>query len=149
MKKNLVNNDGKVFFFIVQEEEGGIPFEPEVYYSRATAEKRYVYMVNKNHHKSFRSFGEANDFMNSDDACWDKWGTRLFECPLLSAQTDRNEIGDRCFADTMRVDRKGNTIVLFAEVDGISFDSSEYSSKKQWLQAIVRRVHDCSLGQLN
>lgn len=60
-----------------------------------------------------------------------------------------NELGDKCYADTLRVFKEGRKLVLFAEVDGMHFDSSEYPSKKRWLQAIVNRVYDCAMGKLN
>lgn len=73
----------------------------------------------------------------------------------------QNSIGDKCFADTMRVDMfhnycdgKGRKVRrrvagLFAEVDGIEFDSDEYPTKKAWLQDIINRVYACAMGQLN
>ena len=143
-----MKNNG-TFVYLVQEETGGIPYEPEVYTDQGTAERHYVRLVNQQHHTSFSSFGESNDYMNSDDCCWDKWGVRLFQCPILSDDRSRNKLGDLCFADTLKVWSEGNKIVLFAEVDGLHFDSREYRTKKQWLQSIVRRVYDCSLGRLN
>ena len=70
-------------------------------------------------------------------------------CSFFTHQISSNKLGDLCFADTLKVWSEGNKIVLFAEVDGFHFDSREYRTKKQWLQSIVRRVYDCSLGRLN
>lgn len=62
----------------------------------------------------------------------------------------RNELGDRCFADTMKVFKDGNNkIILVAEVDGMYFSSRDYRTKKQWLGDIVKRVYACAMGQLN
>lgn len=61
----------------------------------------------------------------------------------------RNEIGDKCYADSLRVIKEDGKLILFAEVDGMHFDSSEYRTKKAWLNAIVRRVYQCAMGELN
>ncbi len=61
----------------------------------------------------------------------------------------KNELGDKCFADSLKVIKEGRKTILIAEVDGMYIDSSEYKKKKHWLQAIVKRVYDCSIGKLN
>ena len=66
----------------------------------------------------------------------------------------RNEVGDKCFADSITVYNNGKkvsgkNITLFAEVDGMHFDSSEYNTKQDWLNDIVKRVYDCAMGNLN
>ena len=72
----------------------------------------------------------------------------------------KNEIGDKCFADSMnvfkRTDDQGlefknvnKEVNLIAEVDGILFESDSYRTKKAWLNAIVKRVYNCSMGKLN
>lgn len=65
-----------------------------------------------------------------------------------------NELGDKCFADSITVYLHGKKVVskkvsLFAEVDGVHFDSDEYRNKKAWLNNIVKRVYDCAMGKLN
>lgn len=45
------------------------------------------------------------------------------------------------------IERQTNPkIRLFAEVDGVSFDSADYKTKKAWLQDIINRVHACAMG---
>lgn len=62
----------------------------------------------------------------------------------------KNELGDKCCADSMDVSIEHNHVKLFAEVDGMHFDSSDYEGDLvKWLQAIVDRVHACAMGQLN
>ena len=62
----------------------------------------------------------------------------------------KNELGDKCFADTMELRAEHNHVILYAEVDGMEFDSSEYDGDLvKWLQAIVDRVHACAMGELN
>jgi len=62
----------------------------------------------------------------------------------------KNEIGDKCFADSITADVEHNHVILRAEVDGILFESDEYDGDlKAWLQAIIDRGHDCSMGKLN
>jgi hypothetical protein len=63
----------------------------------------------------------------------------------------KNELGDRCFADSIEARIEHNHIVLIAEVDGEEFDSSDHydGDLQKWLQAIIDRVHACAMGQLN
>lgn len=62
----------------------------------------------------------------------------------------KNELGDKCFADSITAEIEHNHIVLKAEVDGIYFDSSEYEGDlTKWLQDIIDRVYDCAMGKLN
>lgn len=60
-----------------------------------------------------------------------------------------SEVGDKCFVDTMTWEIIGDKVRMFAEVDGVSFDSFDYDDEKSWLADIVKRVQDCALGQLN
>jgi hypothetical protein len=62
----------------------------------------------------------------------------------------KNELGDKCFADSMTATIEHNHVILQAEVDGVLFESSEYDGDLvKWLQAIVDRVHSCAMGELN
>lgn len=62
----------------------------------------------------------------------------------------KNEIGDKCFADSVKVIQEHNHIRLFVEVDGVSFDSADYEGDLvKWLQGVVDRVHACAMGELN
>lgn len=61
----------------------------------------------------------------------------------------RNEIGDKCYCDSVTTFKDGKKTVFYAEVDGMHFDSSEYRTKKAWLNAIIRRVYQCAMGELN
>ena len=71
----------------------------------------------------------------------------------------KNQLGDKCCADSMKIwDMTGfkgeditetGKIALSAEVDGIEFDSAEYNSPQDWLQAITERVYDCAMGKLD
>lgn len=62
----------------------------------------------------------------------------------------KNEIGDKCFADSVEVVQEHNHVILIAEVDGVQFDSSEYDGDLvKWMNAIIERVHACTMGELN
>lgn len=62
----------------------------------------------------------------------------------------KNEIGDKCFADSVTVDIEHNHVIVRAEVDGVMFDSGEYDGDMfRWMNAIIERVHACALGKLN
>lgn len=73
----------------------------------------------------------------------------------------KNNIGDRCFADTFKIELpdedflilddtgRNRKVSLMAEVDGTEFCNLEYKNDKAWLQDIIKRAQDCALGQLN
>lgn len=62
----------------------------------------------------------------------------------------KNEIGDKCFVDSLKVFRSlSGKYNCVAEVDGVLFDSREYPNNKAWLQAIINRTYDCAMGKLN
>lgn len=61
----------------------------------------------------------------------------------------KNELGDKCIVDSMKVIKDGQKTVLIAEVDGVCFVSTKYRTKKQWLNDIVKRVYACAMGNLN
>lgn len=62
----------------------------------------------------------------------------------------KNKLGDKCFADSFEITQEHNHVTLFAEVDGMHFDSADYEGDVvKWLQAIIDRVHACAMGELN
>jgi hypothetical protein len=62
----------------------------------------------------------------------------------------KNQLGDKCCADSFNIEMEHNHVILVAEVDGEMFDSSDYDGdQKAWLQAIIERVYDCAMGKLN
>lgn len=62
----------------------------------------------------------------------------------------KNQLGDKCCADSIDVQMERNHVILTAEVDGILFDSADYEGDlKKWLQDIIDRVYDCAMGKLN
>lgn len=56
-----------------------------------------------------------------------------------------NKLGDRCFCDSFTVENG----ILIAEVDGMYYSSAYYNSYQQFMQAIIDRVYDCAMGNLN
>ena len=80
------DRSGRVVVFAVQEETGGIPYEPDVFSDEKLAEDHYRRLVNEVHRKSFKTFLGAVSFMGNESTCWDKWGVRIWECPINAVQ---------------------------------------------------------------
>ena len=65
--------------------------------------------------------------------CWNKKGKNM----------PKAEFGQKCLVDTFKILPNG---CLFIEMDGLSWDSSEYESNVEMLQSIVDHAYSVSLG---
>lgn len=99
----------------------------------------------------------AQKYINYLSECVNEKNFKIKEVKIMGASPVsfiksppyNNELGDKCFADSLHVIKDDRKLILFAEVDGMHFDSSEYPTKKRWLQAIVNRVYSCAMGELD
>lgn len=58
------------------------------------------------------------------------------------------ELGDRAFVDSVEVKQEHNHFVIYAEFDGLMFDSKCYDGDLvKWLQAITDRAHNVAMGK--
>lgn len=65
--------------YIVQEENDGMPDDPEVFEDRAEAEAYYIQLANDRHEANYATFDEAVDMVGDK---WGSWGVRLFDAVI-------------------------------------------------------------------
>jgi hypothetical protein len=61
-------------------------------------------------------------------------------------------LGNKCLVDTFRVwDNEGDIdkkdISIFVEMDGLSWDSSEYATLEEFLQSIINYAYNVTMGK--
>lgn len=65
--------------WVVQEETGGIPDEPHVFFTEKEAEGYYMGCVNENHQTKFKSWKSASRHALKQSVCGDDWYIRIWE----------------------------------------------------------------------
>ena len=62
-------------------------------------------------------------------------------------------LGNKCLVDTLKVYNKIDEVVgkdevsIFVEIDGFSWDSSEYDTLEEFLQSIINHAYNVTLGK--
>lgn len=61
-------------------------------------------------------------------------------------------LGNKCLVDTLKVYNKieeeiGREVSLFVEMDGFSWDSSEYPTLEEFLQSIINHAYKVTMGE--
>lgn len=65
----------------------------------------------------------------------------------------KSELGNKCLVDTFKVYNKIDEVVgkeevsIFVEMDGFSWDSSEYDTLEEFLQSIINRAYKVTMGE--
>lgn len=65
--------------WVVQEETGGIPYEPLCFLSESKAELAFVQLVNENHHTKFKRFTAAARHAEKANERGDEYYIRMWE----------------------------------------------------------------------
>lgn len=60
---------------VVQEEQDGLPEDPEVFKNEADADAYYIARINDRFSTEFTTMDEALDYMNAN---WGSWGIRIW-----------------------------------------------------------------------
>ena len=63
----------------------------------------------------------------------------------------KKELGDKCLVDTVKVYNKideeiNKEISIVIEMDGIQWESAEYDTLEKFLQSIINRAYEVTMG---
>ena len=119
-------------------------------------ERNYIYLVNDGiylYSHWFVKEGLIQTLKNALMRSKERWTDRQYLNRIIFSEMIKHDIegltGFGLSSDIHDGQVVLNVDVNKQEVDGVSFDSEDYDTPKEWLQDIVNRVYDCAMGKLN